>query len=66
VAGAAIAVEAADVALYSNDLRALAPLVRLARLARRKIAQNIAVAVATKARSLLLPGSYSQLPPGLS
>ena len=55
-AGAAIAVEASDVALFTNDLRALAPIVRLARRARRKIAENITVAVVTKVRSPLPPG----------
>jgi haloacid dehalogenase-like hydrolase len=59
-AGAEVAIEAADVALFTNDLRCLAPVARLGRLARTKIAQNIAASVLTKARarvSIRLPAS---------
>ncbi len=48
LAGAAIAVEASDVALFSNDLRCLAPVISLGRLSRRKIIENISLSVATK------------------
>lgn len=38
-------------ALFSNDLRCLAPVVGLGRLARRKVIENITLSVATKVRS---------------
>ncbi|CAL8464237.1 g3772 [Coccomyxa elongata] len=52
--GAAIAVEAADVALFSNDLRCLLPIIRLGRTARRKIFENITLSVVTKVAVLAL------------
>jgi Cd2+/Zn2+-exporting ATPase len=52
VAGAAAALEAGDVALFTNDLRAVPALVGLARAASRRVAANIALAVVTKAAVL--------------
>ncbi len=46
-----MAIEAADVALFINDLTCLAPIIRLAHSARSKIIQNIALSVATKVGS---------------
>jgi cation transport ATPase len=40
--------EAADVALFTNDLRCLAPVMQLGRMARRKILQNVTLSVVTK------------------
>lgn len=51
VAGSAAAVEAGDVALFSNDLRLLPVLVELSRRSRTKILENIAVAVVSKVSS---------------
>ncbi|CAL8460942.1 g473 [Coccomyxa elongata] len=53
-AGAAVAVEAADIALFTNDLRCLGPIVKLGQLARRKIFQNISLSVITKVVVLVL------------
>ena len=47
-AGSAMAVEAADVALFTDDLRCLEPLLTLARLVRRKVLENVIFAVALK------------------
>jgi cation transport ATPase len=47
-AGADVAIAAADVALFTNDLRCLPHVVRLGRLVRAKVAQNVALAVITK------------------
>ncbi|BDA49356.1 Cadmium/zinc-transporting ATPase HMA2 [Coccomyxa sp. Obi] len=52
--GAAIAVEAADVALFSNDLRCLLPIIRLGSTVRRKIFENITLSVVTKVAVLAL------------
>ena len=49
-AGADVAIAAADVALFTNDLRCLPHVVRLGRLVRTKVAQNVALAVLTKVR----------------
>ncbi|KAK9829953.1 hypothetical protein WJX72_008845 [[Myrmecia] bisecta] len=54
VAGSAMAIEAADVALFTNDLQCLAPIIGLARSAHRKILQNIALSVVTKVAVLVL------------
>ena len=54
VAGAAAALEAGDVALFTNDLRMIAALQRLSIAARRTIAFNISFSVATKAIVLAL------------
>ena len=47
-AGADVAIAAADIALFTNDLRCLLHVIRLGRLVRVKVAQNVALAVATK------------------
>jgi cation transport ATPase len=47
-AGAAIAIDAADVALFTNDLKCLAPVIKLGRNAKRKILLNISLSVVTK------------------
>ncbi|EIE24921.1 heavy metal translocatin, partial [Coccomyxa subellipsoidea C-169] len=52
--GAAIAVEASDVALFTSDLRCLAPVISLGRLSRRKIIENISLSVVTKVAVLVL------------
>ncbi|KAK9812049.1 hypothetical protein WJX73_001132 [Symbiochloris irregularis] len=52
VAGSAMAVEAADVALFTDDLRCIEPLLTLARLVRRKVLENVAFAVVVKAAVL--------------
>lgn len=49
VAGSAAAMEVADVALMTNDLRQLARAVRIGRRCRRTFFQNLVLAVATKA-----------------
>lgn len=54
VAGAAAALEAGDVALFTNDLRVVAALHRLARSAAHKIAFNITLSVVTKIAVLVL------------
>ncbi|GAB4817246.1 hypothetical protein N2152v2_004292 [Parachlorella kessleri] len=54
VAGSAAAVEAGDVALFSNDLRLLPALVSLARRAWLVILLNISLAVASKIAVLVL------------
>jgi P-type Cu+ transporter len=45
-AGSAIAIEAADVTVVRNDLRAVADAIRLSRATRRKIRQNLFFAFA--------------------
>ena len=50
-----MAVEAADIALFTNDLRVLRHLLCLGRAARRTIIQNIGLALTTKARDMLSP-----------
>ena len=52
--GTDAALETADIALMSDDLGRLAPLVALGRAARRTIAQNIALSLAVKAAVLAL------------
>lgn len=54
VAGAAIAIDAADVALFTNDLKCLAPVIKLGRNAKRKILLNISLSVVTKVAVLVL------------
>jgi Zn2+/Cd2+-exporting ATPase len=49
VAGAAAALEAGDISLFTDDLRVLPALVRLARAAKRRIWENILLSVITKA-----------------
>ena len=44
-----MAIEAADVALFTNDLRCLAPILQLAHLARRKIIENVVFSIVIKA-----------------
>lgn len=56
--GAAVAVEAADVALFTNDLQALASIVRLGRMARNKIYQNIVFSVIVKVCRLCFCKGY--------
>lgn len=43
-----MALEAADVALFTNDLRCLGPVLLLSRLARRKVLENVTFSVVTK------------------
>ena len=47
-AGAAIAIDAADVALFTNDLKCLAPVIKLGRNAQHKILLNVSMSVVTK------------------
>ncbi|MCO5587261.1 hypothetical protein L7F22_041208 [Adiantum nelumboides] len=54
VAGTAIAMETADIALMTNDLRKLATAIRLGRNARRKILQNAIISFATKILVIVL------------
>ncbi|MCO5558291.1 hypothetical protein L7F22_011870 [Adiantum nelumboides] len=54
VAGTAIAMETADIALMTNDLRKLAVAVRLGQKSRRKILQNIVLSVTTKVLVIVL------------
>lgn len=54
-AGASAAVDAADVVLFTTDLRSLGAVMRLARSARERIMQNIAFAVAAKVGSPAAP-----------
>ena len=54
VAGAAAALEAGDVALFTNDLRVVPALQRLARAASNKIVFNITLSVVTKVLVLVL------------
>lgn len=54
VAGTAIAMETADIALMKNDLRKLASAIKLGRLSRRKILQNIFLSFATKILVIVL------------
>ena len=46
--GADVAIAAADIALFTNDLGCLPHVVRLGRLTRRKVLENISLAVVTK------------------
>jgi hypothetical protein len=52
--GAAVAVEAADVTLFTSDLTCMADLVRLGYRTRQTILQNVTWAVVTKVRLDLL------------
>lgn len=62
VAGSAVAMETADIALMTNDLRKLAAAVKLGRKARWKIRQNIALSLATKLLIIALAGfGYASL-----
>lgn len=54
VAGAASALEAGDVALFTNDLRMIGGLYQIARFSRSTIIVNIALSVITKAVVLVL------------
>ncbi|KAH7293616.1 hypothetical protein KP509_28G033300 [Ceratopteris richardii] len=54
VAGSAIAMETADIALMTNDLRRLAAAVKLGRHARWKILQNIILSLVTKFTIIIL------------
>ncbi|KAI5080632.1 hypothetical protein GOP47_0003815 [Adiantum capillus-veneris] len=54
VAGSAIAMETADIALMKNDLRKLATAIKLGRKARRKILQNVIISFATKILVIVL------------
>ena len=55
-----MAIEAADVALFTNDLRCLAALMALAHVARRKVLQNVAFSVVTKVCTLCRKGWNSE------
>eukprot|EP00250_Pteridium_aquilinum_P021417 c25117_g1_i1 orf=513-2813(+) len=62
VAGSAVAMETADIALMTNDLRQLAAAVKLGRRARWKILQNIGLSLATKLLIIVLAGfGYASL-----
>ena len=50
LAGAAVAIDAAHVALFTDDLTCLAPVIKLGRQAKRKIGVNIGLSVVTKVR----------------
>jgi hypothetical protein len=52
--GAAIAVEAGDITLFTNDLRCLAPIIRLGCTVRSIIMFNIAVCIVTKVMAVAL------------
>ncbi|MCO5563740.1 hypothetical protein L7F22_017387 [Adiantum nelumboides] len=54
VVGTAIAMETADIALMTNDLRKLAVAMRLGQKSRRKILQNIVLSVTTKVLVIVL------------
>ncbi|MCO5556987.1 hypothetical protein L7F22_010542 [Adiantum nelumboides] len=54
VAGTAMAMETADIALMTNDLQKLAVVVRLGQKSRRKILQNIVLSVTTKVLVIVL------------
>ncbi|MCO5592601.1 hypothetical protein L7F22_046604 [Adiantum nelumboides] len=54
VAGTTIAMETADIALMTNDLRKLAVAVRLGQKSRRKILQNIVLSITTKVLVIVL------------
>lgn len=51
--GTAMAVEAADVTLFTNDLTCLPDMLKLGHRTRQTIFQNISLAVMTKVRGLL-------------
>jgi hypothetical protein len=51
-AGADVAIDSADVVLFTTDLRRLGSAMRIAKSARRKIGENIAIAVTAKVRAL--------------
>lgn len=53
-AGADVAVDSADVVLFTTDLRRLGTVMSIARSARRKIMENIAFAVSAKVSTLTL------------
>lgn len=57
-AGADVAIDSADVVLFTTDLRRLGSVMRIAKSARRKIGENIAIAVAAKVR---IPAVMSSL-----
>ena len=50
-AGADVAIDSADVVLFTTDLRRLGSAMRIAKSARRKIGENIAIAVSAKVHS---------------
>lgn len=50
-AGADVAIDSADVVLFTTDLRRLGSAMRIAKSARRKIGENIAIAVTAKVHS---------------
>ena len=54
-----MAIEAADIALFTNDLRCLDALMALAHIVQRKVLENVAFAVTTKVRNV--PGRGSNL-----
>lgn len=57
-----MAVEAADVALFTDDLRCIEPLLTLARLVRRKVLENVVFAVVIKVRPCSRLLNYSASP----
>ncbi|MCO5597801.1 hypothetical protein L7F22_051885 [Adiantum nelumboides] len=61
VAGTAIAMETADIALTNNDLQKLAVVVRIGQKSRRKILQNIVLSVTTKVLVIVLAAGYASL-----
>jgi hypothetical protein len=62
VAGSAVAMETADVALMTNDLRKLASAVELGRNCRWKIGQNVTLSFVTKIAIIVLAASgYASL-----
>ena len=61
-AGADVAIDSADVVLFTTDLRRLGGAMRIARSARRKIGENIAIAVTAKVCALAGHAS-SGMPP---
>lgn len=65
VAGAAIAVEAGDVTLFTTDLRCLSSIVRLGRAARQIILFNITISVVTKVNANLIILNHLQFVAGI-
>jgi len=63
--GAAIAVEAGDVTLFTTDLRCLSSIVRLGRAARQIILFNITISVVTKVNANLIILNHLQFVAGI-
>ncbi|MBN2489562.1 MAG: cadmium-translocating P-type ATPase [Planctomycetes bacterium] len=60
--GSAVAVESADIALMSNDLNRLAEMIRLSRLTRLNIHQNVFIAVASSLGMMALASAGAIVP----